>query len=127
MEILKIIGIAILTSIMAVIVKQIKPEFYIVILLSGGIVILLMVIDQLKVIVNYFITIFSKTNLDISIFTSVLKVLGVGYLTEFANGICIDSGNSSLGDKVLLGGKIIILCMALPIITSLLDIIIDLL
>ena len=127
MEILKIIGIAILTSIMAVIVKQIKPEFYIVILLSGGIVILLMVIDQLKVIVNYFITIFSKTNLDISIFTSVLKVLGVGYLTEFANSICIDSGNSSLGDKVLLGGKIIILCMALPIITSLLDIIIDLL
>ena len=127
MEILKIIGIAILTSIMAVIVKQIKPEFYIVILLSGGIVILLMVIDQFKVIIDYFITIFSKTNLDISIFTSVLKVLGVGYLTEFANSICVDSGNSSLGDKVLLGGKIIILCMALPIITSLLDIIISLL
>ena len=51
-------------------------------------------------------------------------MLGVGYLTEFANGICVDSGNASVGNKILIAGKVIIFCLALPIITNLLDIIV---
>ncbi|MBQ3214364.1 MAG: stage III sporulation protein AD [Clostridia bacterium] len=127
MEIFKIISIALLTCFLSIIIKNIKPEFHIPILLIGGTIILLMVIDQLKEIVNYILNIFSKTNLDYSMFISILKILGVGYLTEFASGICIDSGNTSIADKVLIAGKIIILCLSLPIITNLLDIIVSLL
>ena len=60
-------------------------------------------------------------------FVSVLKIVGVGYITEFANSICVDSGNSSIGDKILIAGKIIILTLSLPILTNLLNIIIELL
>lgn len=127
MEIFKIISIGILTSIVALIVKQIKPEFYIVIVISGGIIMFLMLVEQLKNIINYFLTIFTKVNLDYSLFILIIKILGVGYLTEFAQSICVDSGNASIGEKILIGGKIIILWLALPIITSLLDMIIALL
>lgn len=127
MEILKIIGVGLLVSIIAVIVKQIKSEFYIIVLLVGGVIIFLMLVEQLKVIIDYFLNIFSKTNLDYSMFITVLKVLGIAYLTEFANSICVDTGNASIGEKLILAGKIVIMCLALPIITNLLNIITELL
>mgnify|MGYP003289635158 CR=1 FL=1 len=127
MDFFKIIAIGILTCIVAIVVKQIKPEFYIVIVISGGIIMFLMLVEQLKTVIDYFLTIFTKVNLDYSLFVLIIKILGVGYLTEFAQGICIDTGNASIGEKILIGGKIIILCLALPIITSLLDMILALL
>ncbi len=127
MEIFKIIGVGLLTCVISIIIKQIKPEFNIIILLCGGIIILFMVLDQLRTVFDYFLTIFSKTNIDYSLFVSVLKVLGVGYLTEFANSICVDSGSASIGEKILIAGKIIIFCLALPIVTNLIDLIIEML
>lgn len=127
MEIFKIIGIGLLTCICALIIKQIRPEFYVVVVLIGSIVMLFMVIDELKTIFDYFLTIFNKTGLDLSMFSSVLKIVGVGYLIEFANGVCQDTGNGSIGDKIVLAGKILIICLSLPIITSLLNIILEIL
>jgi len=127
MEIFKIIAIGILTCVVSIIIKQIKPEFQIVILLAGGIVILLMTVEKLREVIDYFMNFFAKTNIDYSFFSSIIKILGIGYLTEFASSLCVDSGNASIGDKIIFAGKIIILILALPIITSLLDIVIELL
>ena len=127
MEIFKIIGIGLLTSIIATLIKQIRPEFYIVVILSGSVVMLMMIVNQLQVLFNYFLTIFGQTGLDYKLFASILKILGVGYLSEFASGICVDSGNSSIGDKIILAGKVLIVVLSLPIITSLLDVIIEIL
>jgi stage III sporulation protein AD len=127
MEIFKIIGIGLLTCIVAVLVRQLRPEFYVVVVLAGGVVMLMMIVDELQNVFNYFLTIFGQTGLDYELFSSILKILGVGYLTEFASGICADSGNASIGDKIVLAGKILIVTLSLPIITSLLDVIIEIL
>lgn len=127
MEIFKIIGVGLLICIISIIIKQIKPEFYLIILLAGGAIMVLMLAGEIKKIIDYFLTIFSKTNLELSLFSSILKILGVGYITEFASSICVDSGCSSIGDKITIAGKIIILYLSLPVITNLLNIIIDLL
>lgn len=127
MEIFKIIGVGLLICILSIIVKQVKPEFYLIILLAGGAIIMLMLASQIKSIIDYFLTIFSKTNLEMSMFSSILKILGVGYITEFASSICVDSGCNSIADKISIAGKFIILYLSLPIITNLLNIIINLL
>ncbi len=127
MELIKIIIIGIITCFVSLLIKQIKPEFYIVVILTGSIVMLFMIIDQLSIVFDYFLTIFNKTNLSYSIFSSILKVVGVGYLTEFASGICYDTGTSSIGDKIVFAGKVLIICLSLPIITELLNIIVEIL
>lgn len=127
MEIFKIIGIAILTCFVAVIVKQVKPEFYIFVIISGCVVVSLMLFSKFSNIFSYFSSIIEKTHIGSSIFTLIIKIMGIAYLTEFAVNICIDTNNSSLADKVALAGKVIIICMALPLITSLLDVIIAIL
>ena len=61
------------------------------------------------------------------IFSSILKIIGIGYLTEFANGICVDSGAKSIGDKLQFAGKVVILLLALPILENLIEIIAEIL
>ena len=127
MEIFKIVGIGLLTCFLGVIVKQIKPEFYIFVVISGSLVLFLMVLDKFSLTINFFSKIFEKIKLDPNIFFTVLKIVGIAFLTEFAGGICVDSGNSSIGEKIIFAGKIIILFLSLPIITNLIEMIIEIL
>ena len=126
-SIYKIIGIALITSIATLIVKPIRPDFAVFLSIVGGIIILFLLIDYMANVFDVFNEIFHITNINSSIYGIIFKIIGVGYLVEFTASICSDAGNHSLSDKVLLGGKIIILVMALPIITSILEIVMDLL
>lgn len=126
MEILKIILIGVLTCIATIVIKNLKPELSILVSLAGSLVILIMLVNHLTDIIGSFSGIVNKTNINSKLFSSVLKIVGVGYLTEFGANICQDAGNSSIADKVLLAGKVVILCFALPIVNSMLDVIIGL-
>ena len=127
MDLFKILAIALLTCIATLIVRQVKPDFATLVAISGGVVILLFLIDYLEQILGAFNGLIEKTNLSPSLFSTILKIIGIGYLTEFTANICSDSGISSLASKVELAGKVIILFMALPIITNLIDIIMGIL
>ena len=123
----KIIGIALITCIATLIVKPVRPDFAVFISIVGGVIILFMLAGYLTDIFDVFNQIFNFTNVNSSLYKIIFKIIGVGYLVEFTASLCSDTGNNSLGDKVLLGGKIIILVMALPIVTSILEIVMELL
>lgn len=128
MEIIfKIIAIGLITCLATMIIKPIRSDFSVIIAIVGGLIILFMVVDYLSNVFETFRNIIGITGLNSNLYTLLLKIIGVGYLIEFTAGICSDTGNSGLGDKVLLGGKIIILVMALPIITNILQIVMELL
>ena len=127
MEVIKVIFIAIIVSISIVLVKQIKPEFSIFILIGGSIIILGYIMSWFNPVISSIQSIVQKTGLSSSLVENVLKIVGIGYLTEFASNICLDSGNSSIADKVQLAGKTFILIASLPIITELIDIVAGLL
>lgn len=127
MEIVKIVCVGIVTTIAYLLVKEVKSDFAIFIALSGSIIMIMLIVGQVSTVVGYFNEIVQKTGIDKTIYYTILKIIGVGYLTEFAANICTDSGVASVGNKIILGGKIVILCLSLPIITSLIDIIISIL
>ncbi|MGN1227946.1 MAG: SpoIIIAC/SpoIIIAD family protein [Christensenellales bacterium] len=127
MVFLKIIGIGLITSISALIVKQIKPEIAMFITLTGSILILFEVVGLFTNVIETFLHLTEITGIDSAIFEIVLKIIGIGYLTEFTANLCNDSGMNSVADKVLLGGKVVILIVALPIINTLIEIITSLL
>ena len=127
MDIFKILAIAILTCIASLIVKQVKPEFASIVAISGGIVILLFLINYVEGILDVFRGLVQKANLSPTLFSSILKIIGIGYITEWTANICSDTGLSSLSDKILLAGKIIIFVFSLPIITNIINIITGLL
>lgn len=123
MEVFRIIGVGLVTALTVLIVKQIKPDIAVVLGMAGGIIMILMLVDSLTNIVASFSSILKKSGLTTGIFSTVLKIIGVGYITEFSANLCADSGSSSIADKVLLAGKIIILVISMPIISNIIEII----
>lgn len=127
MLIVKILAIGLVTVFASLIVKQTKPEISALINIAGGILLIIMTVDMLGEIVFSFLDIFKKTGIDTNLLLPIIKILGVGYLCEFGANICQDAGSSSIADKVLFCGKIVILMLALPIVKSVLEVVMELL
>lgn len=123
MEILKIIGVAFVTSITAILLKGTKPELSFAVTVTGVIVILLFIIDSLQNTIGLLNELVEMTGVDNGIFKILVKIVGVGYLTEFSSGILNDFGSNAVADKVALGGKITILLLSLPVLEGLLQMI----
>lgn len=127
MEIVKIAGIAIITSICYLVVKQTKSEFSPLVLIVGGVILLLFALDYISEILGGFNALLDKTGISSNIIKICIKMVGIGYLAEYASSICNDMGCTSIGDKVLLVGKFMILIISLPIITNIVDILVEIL
>ena len=125
--ILKIVGIGMITCIAALIVKPVRADFAMVISLVGGIVILAMVLSTLTNAISLINSIAQRTGVNGELLSLVFKIIGVGYLTEFSASICQDCGNNGLAEKMLLGGKVVLLAMSLPIVMDILNIVTELL
>lgn len=127
MEIIKIIGIALIALIIIIMLKQYRPEYAIFISILTGILILFLVMDRLTGIINLIESIQSKFSINTQFIALLIKITGIAFLSEFAVSICKDSGESAIASKIELGSKIIIISMSIPIISSLLEIILKIL
>lgn len=127
MEVIKIIGIALIALIIIILLKQYRPEFAIYISLLTGVLILILVMDKLTGIINLLQSLASKTSINSTFLSLLIKITGIAFLSEFAVSICKDSGEAAIASKIEIGTKIIIISMSIPIISSLLEIILKIL
>lgn len=127
MDIIKIVGIGLVALIFVIIIKQYKPEFAIYISLLAGTLILFLAMDKFAGIVQLLKSLASKASVNNEFLSLLLKITGIGFLTEFAVSICKDSGESAIAQKIDLGGKVVIIGMSIPIISALLELIIKIL
>lgn len=127
MEIVKIIGIGLTSLIIIIILKQYKPEFTIYISLVAGSIILFMLIGKLNGIITIITNLSNKIGIGNEFLKILLKITGISILTEFAVSICKDFGETAIANKIDMGGKIIIVSISVPIITALLELILQIL
>ena len=126
-DVIKIIGIGLLTLVIIVILKQYKPEFAIYVSMIAGVLILVLAIQKLTGIINLLQSLANKTYINKSFLSILLKITGIAFITEFAVSICSDAGEKALASKIEIGSKVIIIAMSIPIITSLLELVIEIL
>ena len=124
-DVIKIIGIGLLALIIIVILKQYKPEFAIYVSMIAGVLILVLSIQKLTGIINLLQSLANKTYINKSFLSILLKITGIAFITEFAVSICSDAGEKAIASKIEIGSKVIIIAMSIPIITSLLELVIE--
>jgi stage III sporulation protein AD len=120
MEIIKILGVAFVTAIVSVLLRSTKPELSFAVTITGVLVILLFLAERIQTTLTAFTAIADIAGVENGLLKLLLKIIGVGYITEFGAGILNDFGSNAVADKVVLGGKIIIIALSLPIIENLL-------
>lgn len=67
-----------------------------------------------------------RANINQVYLQTILKIIGIAYIAEFGAQIAKDAGQGSLAGKIELAGKILIIVMAIPIITVIIETIIQL-
>lgn len=122
----KIIIIAIICIFLTSTLKSYNNEIATIISVCGGVLIFLLVIDEMKNIFEYFISLYDMTGLNFDFLSVILKIVGIGYIVEFTADIADDFGNKMIASKVILGGKIVICGMTLPIIKNMLTLLLSL-
>ena len=123
MQIVKVIGVGLIGALVAGLLRQEKSEIYIFAIIASGALILIIILSTLTDVIAEFGLLVGKSGVDESLFSGVLKILGVGYVTEYAASICNDYGVSSISNKIQLAGKISIFFMTLPVLTNLIGVI----
>ena len=119
MEIFRVIGVGLVGVLLANLLKRDKPEWHLLVLVATGVMVLVIVLSSMTSVINAFGELLSRGGVDRSLFSGVLKIVGVGYLTEYAASLSADAGAQSVGDKIQLAGKIAVFLMGLPIVTAL--------
>ena len=126
-EIIKIIGIGLVSLVIIIILKQYKPEYAIYVSIIAGILILFFAIEKLTGIIELLQLISNKTYINQQFLGILLKITGIAFLTEFAVSVCSDAGEKAIANKIEIGSKVIIITMSMPIIKSLLELIMEIL
>ena len=121
MDIIKVIGVGIVGVIATVFLRDAGSEFKVFTCLATGLVILIIIINALGDVVLAFNEIVDRSGVNKKLFTGVLKIVGIGYITEYSSSICSDFGAGSIGNKIELAGKITIFLMAMPVVIALID------
>lgn len=123
MEILQIVGLGIVSAIIIIVLRAQKPEIAVQISIITGIVIFMLVASKLSAVLDMLQSFSDKAHMDTVYFTTVLKIIGIAYIAEFGAEVCKDAGEASIASKIELAAKVIIVVLAVPIITSLLELI----
>ncbi len=127
MEIIQIIGIGFSGVIIAVLLKEYRPEYKMYISIVVGILIFFLVSQNIASFINQIMNLSKRLNIKNEFVSILLKITGIAILTEFAISICKDSGENAIATKIDLGGKVLIIGISMPIISGLLETLLNLL
>ena len=122
----KIIATAIVAIIASSVIKQYRQDISLLINICAGLLIVLLSLQDFSAILDGIVNLSSISSISNGLVVPLIKVLGIGYITEFCADIADDAGNKTISSKLLLGGKIAICLVALPIISSLVKAILSL-
>lgn len=123
MEIFAVIGLGVVASVLAIVLKQYKSEYAIAISIVSGIIIFSYVAMHVIPVFEEIFSMFSLANISSKYAVVLIKSLGICFVTQLASDICRDSGNITIASKIELAGKISVLLIALPLFTDLLEVI----
>lgn len=121
MDILKIALIAVVGLIIFVYLKNVNSELSTLTAIATGIILLLSVVDYLTQVITLFTELSYGLNVNVNVFKIVIKIIVISYVTEFTETLCADLGSTSIGSKISLCGKLIIIVTSAPIFFSLIS------
>ncbi len=101
--------------------KGMKGEYSFFLSVAAGMFIFFFGIQKLEGILDVIKKIQEEIRLNPVYFSTLMKMVGITYIGEFASGICKDSGYGFLGSQIELFGKLSILAVSVPVVLALLN------
>ena len=127
MEIVQIIGLGFIVTLLILIIRSQRPEIAVQLSITLATIIFLLVLAKINIVLNLFRDLAEKANVNQLYLNTILKIIGIAYITEFGAQVCRDAGEGAVAGKIEFAGKVLVMVMAVPIIALVLDTIVKLL
>lgn len=119
---IKIVAIVFCALLLNIVLKDYAKEFCVFInIVSAGIV-FLMIFNDLKSIIKQVDTLTQSVGVITPYIKIMLKILGISMLAGLLSDLCRDNGENTLANQTELSAKIIILVTALPLFSTIINI-----
>ena len=117
----KVAVIGLIGGLVAVVLKNLKSEYGIYIILGTAILIFTYICTQLQTIITSIEAFAGYINMDKAYITILIKMTGISYLGEFASSICKDLGYQSLSSQIEVFARLTLFVLSIPVVSALID------
>lgn len=121
MGIISIAAAGVAAALMAVQLKGMKGEYGLYLAAAAGFFIFFYGVGKLEAILEAVRELESYIQLNPIYLGTLMKMVGITYVAEFASGICKDAGFGALGSQIEVFGKLSILAVSAPILLALME------
>ncbi|MBN9653645.1 stage III sporulation protein AD [Halobacillus litoralis] len=125
MDIIQIVSLGLVAALLILLLKEHKSSVAFLLLLFTVIILFLTILDQVRHIFALLSYMAEKAQVEPMYFKTILKIIGIAYIAEFGAQLIRDAGLNSLASKVELAGKLFILMLAIPIVTAVIETILN--
>lgn len=127
MEIVQIVGLGLVATILALVIKEQKPMFAFLLAIASGAIIFYFLVGKIAEVIRILERLAVQADLNLVFLETILKIIGIAYIAEFGAQMTRDAGQGAIASKIELAGKVLILVMAVPIIQIIIETVIGLL
>ncbi|PFE05624.1 stage III sporulation protein AD [Bacillus cereus] len=118
---MQIVGLGLVATFLAAVLNQHKSSITSLFIVFIASVMFLLLIDQIHSILKMIERVASEAKVSNVYVETLLKIIGIAYIAEFGAQITKDAGQGAIASKIELAGKILILVMAIPILTVVIE------
>lgn len=123
---IKIAAVSLVFICCAVFIRQYRPEYTMLLRFTAIVIIVFLLLDEAKPLLDEFNEIFSQFNISSKNLTLLLKVGFVAILSDFLIDTLTDAGDNSLAGIVAVASRIVIISFSVPILKGIIIICKDL-
>ena len=123
MNIITICGAAIVTAVLAVMLRSQSPHSAMLLSVAAGAIIILSLLKNLPGTLSGIQSVLADGGIDTADIAILLKVMGICFVTEFTCDCVTEAGLLSLSTNISFAGKILVLLTSLPLFQNIITVI----
>ncbi|MCY0877715.1 MAG: stage III sporulation protein AD [Firmicutes bacterium] len=115
---MRVVGLGLVGLVVLMVLREENRALTLVLRVALAAAILLMIVPDVGRVVADLVHLSELAEIPAAYLALLLKVVGIAYVTVFMGQLAADSGETHMGARVELAGKVVILLLAIPLIAS---------
>ena len=113
MEVLKVVMLGMTGMLLGILLKGTRPEYSVYLSLAAGICIFSYMTGKLSYLFSSVLKIQEYLPVDAQYLETLLKMIGITYVSEFAAGICKDAGYGAIASQIDIFARLYIMVLSM--------------
>jgi len=126
MDIFQIVATGVLCTVLIVTIKKQSPDIALIITIAASVLIFMTVLPILGEVIGAMSRVGAMMDGGMQYVALALRVVGVAYMAQLGADVCADAGETAIAAKIDLGGRVIIMVLAMPVVVDIVGIIMGL-